>query len=61
MNADFEYLKYCAARSVIPKQNQKTPSGKTTWGEWFKNRFGEDLDVYRKNLIREVTKTTEGF
>ena len=61
MNADYEYLKYCAARSVIPKQHDKTPSGKCTWGQWFENKFGENLNVYRQNLLREVEKAATGF
>lgn len=61
MNADYEYLKYCAARTVIPKQHQKTPSGKHTWGEWFEKKFGVNLNAYREDLIREVQKTATGF
>jgi len=61
MNADYQYLKYCAARSVIPKQHIKTPSGKRTWGQWFKHKFGEDVNEYRQNLIREVEEATTGF
>jgi len=61
MNADYEYLKYCAARSVIPKRYNKTPSGKGNWGQWFEKKFGEDLDVYRQNLLRQINETSTSF
>lgn len=45
-----EFLVYCAARSIYQKRNQKTPSGKYTWGKWFEFRFGQNYLEYTNGI-----------
>tara|TARA_R100000049_G_C1930730_1_gene74719 strand:- start:1014 stop:1244 length:231 start_codon:yes stop_codon:yes gene_type:complete len=45
---EFRHLRLCAARMAWPQRFQRTPSGKYTWGEWFRRKFGISLDKLRK-------------
>jgi len=46
---EWRHMRLCAARRVWPIRNQRTPSGRHTWGEWFERKFGISLLKLRKS------------
>jgi len=41
-------MRLCAAKAVWQKRHQRTPSGRHTWAQWFRHKFGISLDELRK-------------
>ena len=46
---EWRHMRLCAARRVWPMRNQRTPSGRHTWSEWFECKFGISLLKLRKS------------
>ena len=44
--SDYEFLQYCAARNICGRLDQRTPSRKSTWRQWFERKFGRDYEEY---------------
>lgn len=51
---DPERLKYFAAKSAWHRRDQRTPSGRCTWAQWWENRYGERLAGYVERLRGSV-------
>lgn len=45
---DKQAIQYHMARFCWVRRNKKTPSKKTTWGDWFEKRYGVSLNEYAK-------------
>ncbi len=49
-----ELIKYHTAREIWKVRAERTPSGKYTWAEWFKIKFGgEDLTEYAQKMAKQ--------
>jgi hypothetical protein len=46
-------IKYYAARFIYKRQNQQTPSGRTTWKQWWEKRFSDDYRAYITGKAQE--------
>lgn len=44
--SDYEFLQYCCARDIWVRLDQRTPSRKSTWRQWFEQKFGRDYEEY---------------
>lgn len=57
IKAEYEQLKYHAARSIWKKRNRKTPSGVRTWAEWFEDKFKISLYDFAQEQKRKVSRS----
>lgn len=57
-----EEIKRCMARELLDQDRVGQPTDSTrhkkkdqqvTWGEWFENRYGEDIYDYRARVTRK--------
>lgn len=61
MKVQFQQIKYFAARDIWRKRAEDCPNPKkvkgfkkvVTWAEWFKIKFGEDLNEYVARIQRD--------
>lgn len=51
---DAEAVKREAYRVIYPRRNHKRPNSSRTWGDYFKARFGEDIDTYHRRLYMKA-------
>lgn len=50
---DIKQLRLCAGREIWRKRKSQTPTGRITWGEWFKQKFGITLEQLTKETKQE--------
>ncbi len=56
MSKELAQIKLAAYKAVYPKKDEQTPSDKRTWGQWFKKKFGEDIEQYHNKVKRRRVK-----
>lgn len=51
---DYEQIKYHFARYCWPRRDDRTPSDRCTWGELFRDKYGESLNAYAQRVRNDA-------
>jgi hypothetical protein len=56
MNKQLALIKFYAYEKYYPRRHELTPIHEIPWGDWFKEKFGEDIEKYHARVIKKRAK-----